>query len=100
MPCHALHHPHPCQASVTSALAFSLGAGLPLLAGAFILDSVLRMGVVAGASTVGLLLFGGLGAWLGGAALWKGALRVLVGGWLAMVVTYGIGLLFQVQAAR
>jgi VIT1/CCC1 family predicted Fe2+/Mn2+ transporter len=87
------------QASVTSALAFSLGAGLPLLAGAFVLDAFLRMSVVAAASTLGLLLFGALGAWLGGATLWRGALRVLLGGWLAMVLTFGIGRLFNVSAA-
>lgn len=90
---------NPWQASVTSALAFSLGAGLPLLAGAFVLDAFLRMSVVAAASTLGLLLFGALGAWLGGATLWRGALRVLLGGWLAMVLTFGIGRLFNVSAA-
>jgi VIT1/CCC1 family predicted Fe2+/Mn2+ transporter len=92
-------HAPPPQASLTSALAFSIGAALPLLAGAFVTDAWLRLAVVAGASTVGLLLFGALGAWLGGAALWKGALRVLVGGWIAMALTFGIGRLFGVQAA-
>jgi VIT1/CCC1 family predicted Fe2+/Mn2+ transporter len=87
------------QASATSALAFSLGAGLPLLAGAFILDAMLRVYMVTAASTVGLLLFGALGAWLGGAAMWKGAMRVLVGGWVAMAITYGIGLIFNVPTA-
>jgi VIT1/CCC1 family predicted Fe2+/Mn2+ transporter len=87
------------QASATSALAFSLGAGLPLLAGAFILDAMLRVYIVTAASTVGLLLFGALGAWLGGAAMWKGAMRVLVGGWIAMAITYAIGLVFNVPTA-
>lgn len=90
---------NPFQASATSALAFSLGAGLPLLAGAFILEPLLRVYIVTAAATVGLLLFGALGAWLGGASLFKGAMRVLVGGWLAMAVTYGIGLIFNVPAA-
>jgi VIT1/CCC1 family predicted Fe2+/Mn2+ transporter len=46
---------------------------------------------VGGAATLGLILFGGSGAWLGGASVPKGALRVLLGGWLAMALTYGIG---------
>lgn len=85
---------NPLQACVTSALAFSMGAGMPLLAGAFITDHLTRIYVVIATSTAALLLFGSMGAWLGGARLWKGALRVLVGGWLAMAATYGIGLLF------
>lgn len=90
---------NPIQASLTSALAFSLGAGLPLASAAFIADAMLRVYIVIAATTVSLLLFGGLGAWLGGAKLWKGALRVLVGGWLAMAITYAIGLAFNVPTA-
>lgn len=80
-------------------MAFSLGAGLPLASAAFIADAMLRVYIVIAATTVSLLLFGGLGAWLGGAKLWKGALRVLVGGWLAMAITYAIGLAFNVPTA-
>jgi hypothetical protein len=47
------------------------------------------------ATTVGLLLFGGSGAFLGGAKIWKGALRVLIGGWLAMGASFGIGAAFS-----
>jgi VIT1/CCC1 family predicted Fe2+/Mn2+ transporter len=46
------------------------------------------------ATTVGLLLFGGTGAALGGARVWRGALRVLAGGWLAMGASYAIGYAF------
>jgi VIT1/CCC1 family predicted Fe2+/Mn2+ transporter len=86
------------QASAVSALAFSLGAGLPLLAGAFVAEHMLRVYIVTAAATGGLLVFGAVGAWLGGAGLFKGAMRVLIGGWLAMAVTYGIGLIFNVPA--
>ena len=41
------------------------------------------------ASTAALLIFGAVGAWLGGAKRIRAALRVLVGGWLAMGVTFG-----------
>ena len=46
------------------------------------------------ASTVALLMFGAVGAWLGGAKRIRAALRVLIGGWLAMMITFGTGRLF------
>ena len=39
------------------------------------------------------------GAALGGAKVVRGAIRVVLGGWAAMVVTYGIGYAFGVSAA-
>ncbi|KAI8475047.1 MAG: Ccc1 family [Monoraphidium minutum] len=85
---------NPLQASVASALAFSFGAAIPLLTGAFLHDSYIRLLAVCGAATFGLALFGGSGAYLGGASVVRGAARVLFGGWLAMLVTFGIGKLF------
>ena len=43
------------------------------------------------------MVFGCVGAYLGGAAMWKGGLRVLLGGWAAMAVTFGVGSLFNVE---
>jgi len=40
-----------------------------------------------------------MGAHLGGANLFRGTARVLLGGWLALGVVYGIGKAFNVQAA-
>jgi VIT1/CCC1 family predicted Fe2+/Mn2+ transporter len=88
---------NPLQASAASAFAFSIGAALPLLGGAFIADPKIRNIAVAAASTVGLIGFGGLGAYLGGANKLVGALRVLLGGWIAMAITYGIGMAFGAQ---
>ncbi|GBF96679.1 Fe(2+) (Mn2+) transporter pcl1 [Raphidocelis subcapitata] len=85
---------NPVQASAASAVAFSLGAAVPLLTGAFIADALTRLLAVGAAATLGLALFGGSGAWLGGASVAKGSARVLVGGWLAMGITFGIGKLF------
>ncbi|KAL3679001.1 hypothetical protein R1sor_021957 [Riccia sorocarpa] len=81
---------NPMQAALASALAFSLGGGVPLLAGAFISSLRTRIVVVVTASSVALASFGAVGARLGGAPMWKAALRVLLGGWLAMGLTYGI----------
>jgi vacuolar iron transporter family protein len=86
---------NPLQAAGASALAFSIGGLLPLLAGAFIKSFAARLSVVCGVSTIGLAVFGAVGAFLGGAKPYKGALRVLIGGWLAMLITYGILKLFS-----
>lgn len=90
---------NPLQASVASAAAFSVGAGVPLLAGAFILARAMRILSVALVTTVMLVLIGGLGAHLGGARVWKGALRVVIGGWLAMGLTFAIGTAFGASPA-
>jgi len=90
---------NPWQASAASAGAFSVGAGVPLLAGCFVLDRAARIGAVAAVTTVMLLLIGGVGARLGGARVWRGSLRVLVGGWLAMGATFAIGTAFAAAPA-
>ncbi len=79
-------------------LSFTCGAILPV-AGALIgsllhLPTAWLTGCILAAVTVGLVVFGGLGAWLGGANLAVGAGRVVVGGWLAMALVYGIGMIF------
>ena len=79
---------------MTSALCFSLGAAIPLLAAAFIKDQSLRLASIFAFSTLALFIFGAMGASLGGASLWRGALRVAGGGWLALGVTWGAGKLF------
>jgi VIT1/CCC1 family predicted Fe2+/Mn2+ transporter len=86
---------NPLQASFTSALAFSLGAAPPLTAGAFIEDAHMRSIAVFCASTLGLMAFGAMGAYLGGAHKLLGAMRVLLGGWIAMAATYGLGRAFD-----
>ncbi|KAI3842432.1 hypothetical protein MKX03_035039 [Papaver bracteatum] len=82
--------PNPFQAAGASAVAFSLGAMVPLLAASFIKGHKVRLGAVTGATSLALLVFGGLGAVLGKAPLLKSSLRVLVGGWIAMAITFGL----------
>ncbi|KAI5597401.1 hypothetical protein POPTR_002G069400v4 [Populus trichocarpa] len=82
--------PNPLQAAAASALAFSVGALVPLLAASFIRGYKVRLGVVVAAVTLALLIFGWLGAVLGKAPTVKSSLRVLVGGWLAMAITFGL----------
>ncbi|TXG53316.1 hypothetical protein EZV62_022485 [Acer yangbiense] len=82
--------PNPLQAAAASALAFSLGAMVPLLAASFIRDYKVRVGVVVGAVTLALIVFGWLGAILGKAPLVRSSVRVLIGGWIAMAITFGL----------
>lgn len=82
--------PNPAQAAVASALAFSVGAMAPLLAAAFITEHKVRLGVVAAVASLALLLFGGVGAVLGRTPVMRSCVRVLVGGWLAMAITFGL----------
>lgn len=82
--------PSPTQASAASALSFALGAAVPVLAASFIGQYKLRLGVVVAAVTVALMAFGWLGAVLGKAPTIKSSLRVLIGGWFAMAITFGL----------
>ena len=78
------------SAALASALAFLAGGLLPLLA-------VLLLPVSARAAGTGALVLlalagtGALGAYLGGSTLGRPALRVVLGGALALAVTYGLG---------
>ncbi|KAI3807491.1 hypothetical protein L1987_23421 [Smallanthus sonchifolius] len=85
--------PNPWQAAAASALAFSLGAIVPLLAASFIKPYRVRILVVAVAVTIALAVFGWLGAALGRAPAVKSTIRVVVGGWMAMAITYGLTML-------
>ncbi|KAG6409176.1 hypothetical protein SASPL_132210 [Salvia splendens] len=82
--------PNPWQAAAASAIAFSLGAVLPLLAAAFVEDHRVRQGVVVAATTAGLVGFGGVGAVLGRTKVVRSCVRVVVGGWMAMAITFGL----------
>ena len=95
--------PSPTQAAVASALAFAFGALLPLLAGVFVPSWAARVAAVCAATSVGLAGFGVAGAYLGGANMLRSGLRVLLGGWFAMLVTFGVlrlfGTVFHIQVS-
>ncbi len=83
----------PIQAAFASAGAFSLGAALPLLL-VLVVPGQNLIAIVSGGSIASLILLGVLAARVGGATLWKGALRVAFWGAMAMAITAGIGSLF------
>ncbi len=89
----------PWQAAISSLVCFAIGGAVPLLSAIFLIDPKIRIIIVSIASTFALLLFGAIGAWLGGAHRVKAAFRVLLGGWIAFALTYGVGKLFGESAA-
>jgi VIT1/CCC1 family predicted Fe2+/Mn2+ transporter len=82
----------PLQAAWASALSFSTGAALPLLAVA-VTPAGARVAVTVVVTLLALGLLGDLGARLGGAPRARATARVVVWGAIAMAVTAGIGAL-------
>lgn len=80
----------PLQAAAASAMSFSIGAALPLLAALVSAPDRIAMGVGL-SSLVFLALLGLLGARTGGAPVTKSIVRVVFWGALAMAVTAGVG---------
>jgi VIT1/CCC1 family predicted Fe2+/Mn2+ transporter len=86
----------PLQAAWISAASFGLFATIPVAA-LLLAPAALRIPAIAAFSLASLAALGALGGHLGGASLGRAALRVTLGGALAMAVTAGIGRLFGVS---
>lgn len=80
------------HAAGASAVAFTIGALLPLLAILLPPDGW-RVPTTFVAVLVALALTGWISAWIGGSSKRKAILRVVIGGAIALVATYGIGTL-------
>jgi len=87
------HRARPVQAGVASAIAFAIGGAIPLLGLIDITGN--RVADVVIISELGLLLTGYFSAKAAGAGLLKPMLRVLIGGTVAMAVTFLVGSLFD-----
>lgn len=83
---------NPWQAAFSSAAAFITGALLPLLA-ILLPPPSARIPVTVVAVLVALAITGSVSARLGGAPRGRAVLRNIVGGGLALAITYAIGLL-------
>lgn len=82
---------NPWLAAISSAVAFTIGALLPLSVGvATSGDSIFNIAVVI-TTLIAMFGLGVVGALLGGAPLLRGGMRVLIGGSIAMALTYLIG---------
>ena len=86
----------PIQAALSSAAAFAAGAIIPLLS-VVISSADKLLYTVSAATLICLFLLGMIAAKVGGANIWKGSLRVVFWGALAMAVTAGIGNIFGAQ---
>lgn len=84
---------NPWLAAGASAVAFTLGALLPLLTGVIASNSDMFNFMIVGVTLVSLGVLGAIGARVGGASMLRGSTRVLIGGSAAMALTYLIGLL-------
>lgn len=83
----------PIQAAITSALLFSLGAGLPVGVAFFApVESIILLITIS--CLFFLALLGGIAAFMGGAPILKGVTRVTFWGALAMLTTALIGKIF------
>jgi vacuolar iron transporter family protein len=85
----------PWHAAFASALAFFVGAIIPLIAIVFAPEAF-RIIATFVSVLLALAITGSLGAWFGGANILRGAMRVVAGGALAMAVTYAIGSIFHI----
>jgi len=86
---------NPWHAAYASALAFLAGAIIPLIA-IVAPPASLRIPVTFAAVLAALVITGSLSAHIGGANKMRATLRVVVGGALAMAITFGIGKAFGV----
>lgn len=87
---------NPWHAAAASALAFTCGSVIPIFM-VFIASDKSRIPVTFGAVVIALVFTGTISAHVGGANKSRATMRVVVGGILAMVVTYFIGRIFGVS---
>ena len=86
---------NPGHAALASAVSFAVGALIPLLA--ITLPPVgIRIPIAFASVLLALFLTGIFSAHISGASRSRAAIRVVVGGTLAMVITYGVGMIFGV----
>ena len=85
----------PMQAAIASAIAFAIGALIPIAAAVLSPGSAALPIVVI--SLIALGFSGAAGAVIGGGSRFKAALRVFVGGGIAMAVTALVGYLLGVS---
>ena len=87
---------NPWHAAWASALAFTAGSIIPMIA-IILPPASIRIPVTFVSVILALALTGTISAKVGGSSPVKATIRVVIGGALAMVVTYGIGKLFHVS---
>ena len=88
----------PFLAASSSAVAFSVGSLFPLLSIMLLPNAYLAKGVMLiGVLSLGVM--GALASYAGGVSIWRGAIRVMIWGILAMLFSAWIGSLFNTAVA-
>jgi len=87
---------NPWHAALASAVAFLIGAIIPMIA-IMIPPPTVRIPFAFGAVIIALIVTGTISAKIGNAPVVRAVFRVVTGGAIAMIVTYGIGKLFGVS---
>ena len=88
----------PFMAAFSSALAFTVGSLFPLVSILLLPEHLLDKGVML-VGVISLGVMGALASYVGGASMWKGALRVMIWGIVAMLFSAWIGSMFHVAVA-
>jgi len=88
---------NPWHAAISSAISFVLGAALPLLA-IVIPPASVRVPLTFVVVVLALVLTGSISATVGGSGRRRAVRRIVLGGALAMIVTYAVGQLVGMSA--
>lgn len=83
----------PMHAAISSLIAFTIGGAIPFLT-IVIVPTSARVWATTIAVGAALLIVGYFSASVGGASRRRAMARVLIGGLLAMAITYGVGFIF------
>jgi len=81
----------PFSAALASLVCFFIFGIIPVLAGGFIHDKLIAITSITITALAALIVSGSVGAILGGAPWWKGAIRVGIGGSFAFAITAAVG---------
>ena len=88
----------PYRAAFSSALAFTVGSLFPLISIMLLPAQYLDKGIMLiGVLSLGIM--GALASYAGGASIWRGSVRVMIWGIIAMLFSAWIGSLFNVAVS-
>ena len=88
---------NPWHAAIASALSFAVGAVIPVLTIMIPSDSW-RIPLTIVATLIALAITGVLSAWTSGSPIHRATTRVVLGGIIAMAITFGVGRLFGLSS--
>jgi VIT1/CCC1 family predicted Fe2+/Mn2+ transporter len=86
---------NPMHAAFASGLSFVCGGIIPVIAVIFV-PALYRIPAVFASVVLALMITGGLSAHAGGASKRKATIRVVLGGLIAMAITFAVGKIFGV----